>query len=147
MKKIKLFAGTAILGMSLITSHSAFGLQLTATTPSGGWSESEGYYTNSYQNRGIQAAAASSPETHYGERQNKVVDNAGTTGHQAYGYTKWSGKYHYTTARMEKSNGTVLKTSGRVAGWDRTDAYSGWYYTGDISLQNLEARTYWGSEF
>lgn len=68
----------------------------------------------------------------------------GDNEYAAYGETKWQGVYHYTTAQMELSNGTVKTTSGRQYGYNQTSAQSPWYLPKSL-FENTEARTYWGT--
>lgn len=114
---------------------------------SGGWSESRGYYVNNYVDDGASVCAdgtpTATPNSHKGERWDKVVNSGGDTASAAHGETVWFYKYHYTTARMELKNGTVKETSGRVWGDNATEATSPYYLPG--LFENTEARTYWGS--
>ena len=86
-----------------------------------------------------------SPTTdrHTGNLLSKIVNSGGDPAYAAYGETLWYYKYHYTNARMELSNGTVKKESGRQWGQNATKATSPYYMPG--LFENTEARTYWGS--
>lgn len=83
------------------------------------------------------------PDKHTGKRLSKIINKDGFTKYAAFGETLWYYKYHYTTAQMELSNGTVKTTSGRQWGENATKATSP-YYLPD-AFENTEARTYWGS--
>lgn len=116
---------------------------------SGGWSESRGYYINNVEssllqnkNMPITPYASDKSDKHTGERLKQVVDSAGTLEFAAFGETVWYDVYHYTTAQMELSNGTVKTTSGRQWDDNATKATSPWYRPG--LFENTEARTYWG---
>lgn len=141
MKNIKKILMTLGLCSSLIIGGvtTSFASDITTDTEKiqayGGWSESEGYYNN------ILTRSASKPDKHTGKRMS-TVDGGGNVLAQAYGETVWKGYRHYTTARMEKSNGTVLRTSGQQWDYNYTDAASGYIALGIVS--NYEARTYWG---
>lgn len=127
---------------------------------SGGWSESTGYYVNGVSgmtdtytfgtpvvsNLKVKASGTPSktPDKHTGKRLTRIVDNSGGDAeYAAFGETLRYYKYHYTTARMELSNGTVKTTSGRQWGENATKATSPYYLPG--LFDNTEARTYWGS--
>lgn len=137
----------SLLSLSAITTASAY----SNSGISGGWSETGGYYVNgavgidelSESNLAVSAGTpAETPDSHTGQRLT-MIDNAGDSHYAAHGETVWFYKYHYTTARMELSNGTVKTTSGRVWDYNATVAESP-YYTPWI-FDNTEARTYWGS--
>lgn len=141
--------GKVFLMLALALSISAVTTSAFATETgkiSGGWSESRGYYVNNYVDDGISVCAegtpTATPNSHKGERWDKVKDNGGDVYSAAHGETVWYYKNHYTTARMELSNGTVKTTSGRVWGMDETKATSPYYLPG--LFENTEARTYWG---
>ncbi|CUO25440.1 hypothetical protein [Sarcina ventriculi] len=132
MKKI-------ICSMLLLETIASTGIVANATNnvdkASGGWSESQGYYTDNI-------AKGSSPESHTGKRESQVYNSSGDVRARAVGTTVWKNTYHFTRARMEKTNGTVKTDSGRQYGTGGTTATSPWAYPG--VLENLEARTYWG---
>lgn len=88
--------------------------------------------------------ATDKPKKHTGKRLSKQIDNAGTFEYAAYGETTWKDTYHYTTARMELSNGTVKTTSGRQWGTGYIEATSPYYLP--KFFENTEARTYWGKD-
>lgn len=114
--------------------------------PYGGWSESEGYFSSQplqdLDSGSYTLFAATKPDSHEGKRLSRMVNNQGDFEYAARGITIWEGKYHYTTARMENSKGTVLTTSLREWGFDYTIATSP-YYAPQL-YENTEARTYWG---
>lgn len=145
-KRTRLSIAVSALGLSLaiVASGSAASLD---TPPSGGWSESEGYFSNSSDDGFFQiAAVTSSPKSHRGERRVRH-DSDGSTGYAAYGETIWKDKSHYTTAQIRDNRGTIRTNSGRKWGTGYTEAHSGtddrWYYPG--AWENIEARTFWGS--
>ncbi|NQX62200.1 hypothetical protein [Paenibacillus qinlingensis] len=143
-KSIKMILGTSVLSLSLLASAiPGFASTVTEQNASGGWSESGGYYTNSPV--GISAFSSTSPEEHHGERKSRDVNPGGEPVYEyaSYGYTVWQGEYHYTTAQIEKTNGTVKTTSGRQWGTGGTTALSPYYLPG--IFENIEARTYWGN--
>ena len=127
---------------------------------SGGWSESTGYYVNgvsgttdtyTFGTPVVQSLKISTrdnepsptPAKHTGKRLTRIVNSGGDAEYAAFGETLWYYKYHYTTARMELSNGTVKTTSGRQWGENATKATSPYYFPN--LFENTEARTYWGS--
>lgn len=145
--KLKVTITVCALALSIF-SNSAFAANISNV--SGGWSESGGYYINgdfdiSNNSEMILSTGTPSatPNSHTGSRLSRAIDSAGTTEDAAHGETVWFYKYHYTTARMELSNGTVKTTSGRQWGDNATEATSPYYVRG--ILENTEARTYWGS--
>ena len=77
-----------------------------------------------------------------GWSESQVYNSSGDVRARAVGTTVWKNTYHFTRARMEKTNGTVKTDSGRQYGTGGTTATSPWAYPG--VLENLEARTYWG---
>lgn len=83
------------------------------------------------------------PDKHTGKRLSRIINSGGDAEYAAFGETLWYYKYHYTTAQMELSNGTVKTTSGRQWGDNATKATSPYYLPG--LFENTEARTYWGS--
>lgn len=98
---------------------------------SGGWSESGGYYINDDSNISNNTemvlstgTPSATPNSHKGTRLNRLLSSGGDTESAAHGETVWFYKYHYTTARMELSNGTVKTTSGRQWGQNATEATS-----------------------
>lgn len=127
---------------------------------SGGWSDSKGYYiTNAKGTRTMYKSGAKgfttsvnatnaagtptkTPNRHTGKRLIKAINSAGDKAYAAYGETVWYYKWHYTTARMELTNGTVKTTSGRRIMENASHAQSP-YYT-PKTFENTEARTYWG---
>lgn len=145
-KSIKTIIGVALLAVALPVS--AFASSGEKQAISGGWSESKGYYTNYNNNSSISAlvrtTASSVPDSHTGKRLSNNINGSGQPvfEYAAFGATVWKDVYHYTTARMELSNGTVKTTSGRVWGTSGTTATSPWYLPG--MFENPEARTYWG---
>ncbi|MFD3260264.1 hypothetical protein ACE3MQ_16880 [Paenibacillus lentus] len=146
-KSIKMILGTSALSLSLlIGAIPSFASTVAQQKASGGWSESGGYYVNSQSKNGISLFASSKPDSHVGKRLKENINPGGEPvfRYAAKGDTVWSGVYHYTTARMELSNGTVKTTSGRQWDWNGTTATSPWYTPG--IFDNTEARTYWGTE-
>lgn len=136
----------SLLSLCGITTASAY----SNSGISGGWSETGGYYINgtvgidelSESNLAVSAGTPTeTPNSHVGRRLT-ITDNAGDSKYAAHGETVWYYKYHYTTARMELSNGTVKTTSGRVWDYNATVAESPYYMPG--IFENTEARTYWG---
>lgn len=127
-----------LCSMLLLGTIASTGIVANATSnvdkATGGWSESKGYYTN--------ITKGSSPESHTGKRESEVYNSGGDVRMRAFGATVWKNTYHYTRARMEKTNGTVKSDSGRQYGTGGTTATSPWAYPG--IFENLEARTYWG---
>lgn len=112
--------------------------------PHGGWSESEGYFSSHplQELDSYTIFAANTPDSHEGKRLSRIINSAGDMEYAARGITTWEGKYHYTTAQMENSKGTVRTTSGRKWDYDYTLAISPYYAPG--AFENSEARTYWG---
>ncbi|WP_144415256.1 hypothetical protein [Paenibacillus durus] len=147
MKRQKKIIFTCALGLSLLTVAVPSFAAKTAELASGGWSESEGYYNNSSSDgASVQLASSSTPDSHVGERLYRNVGSSASpiNEYAAHGKTTWYYVSHYTTARMELSNGTVKTTSGRVynnSNWI-SEATSPWFQP-DI-FDNPEARTYWG---
>ncbi|WP_156934336.1 hypothetical protein [Paenibacillus zanthoxyli] len=140
-KKFKVLFSLSVLSLSLVAAIPSFAD--STSEASGGWSESRGYYTNQPSSRGFSVLASSTPDSHVGKRlSHKASDHSGEYDYAAFGATIWNGVYHYTTAQMENTSGTVRTTSGRVYGWDNTAAQSPWYRPG--AFENIEARTYWG---
>lgn len=131
-------------------STSAFGA-MQDNKVTGGWSESKGYYVNTERGQEVfqsqlattYGTPSATPDRHVGRRLAHALDTAGTFEYAAEGETIWYDKYHYTTARMELSNGTVKTTSGRVWDDNATKATSPYYLP--KLFDNIEARTYWGS--
>lgn len=143
MKKTKVVVCSTILCSAILAAALPGFAANSNAQVSGGWSESTGYYTNSPSlSNGISALSSSSPDSHFGERQSTSYDGGNTLWYRAHGVTVWDDVYHYTTARMELSNGTVKTTSGRQYDYDDTYATSPWYGPG--LFENTEARTYWG---
>lgn len=144
-KNRKRFATLALVLVISTIATSAFAAGTGKV--SGGWSESRGYYVNNYVDNGISVCATgvptTTPNSHTGKRLQIVVNSGGDGASAAHGETVWYYKYHYTTARMELTNGTVKTTSGRVWDYNATVATSP-YYLADL-FENTEARTYWGS--
>lgn len=157
-KIITLLSIVTLIGS--IPALNAFAADADKGGISGGWSESTGYYVNGVSGtadtytygtpvvQGLKVMTRANqpsptPDKHTGKRLTKIVDNGGTTAYAAFGETLWYYKYHYTTARMELSNGTVKTTSGRQWGMNATKATSPYYFP-DV-FDNTEARTYWGS--
>lgn len=143
----KRFKVTVVASMiSLVVAIPTFASDQQDQQVSGGWSESNGYYVNLPNSIDSYLAGPTAPSSHTGKR---LTWNAGSKAspvweHAAYGETVWYGTYHYTTAQMELSNGTVKTTSGRQWGLDQTSAQSPWYIPVG-AFENTEARTYWGS--
>ncbi|WP_156130547.1 hypothetical protein [Paenibacillus durus] len=149
MKRQKKIIFTCALGLSLLTVAVPSFAAKTAELASGGWSESEGYYNNSSSD-GVSAllASSSTPDSHIGQRLTRNVGSSASPIWEdaAYGKTVWYNVPHYTTARMELSDGTVKTTSGRVynnSSWV-SEATSPYYRIDEWSFENTEARTYWG---
>lgn len=143
MKKV----APMLLAGFLATGGALFGSSAEASenlNPSGGWSESEGYFFNQplQDSNSITLFASVKPQSHVGKRLTRAYNSSGDAEYAAQGITKWAGKYHYTTAQMQNSKGTVRTTSGRRWGYDYTLAISPYYVPG--ALENSEARTYWG---
>ena len=82
---------------------------------------------------------------HTGKAEQKSIN--GTTHKRAHGWTTWTGKYHYTRARLEKGK-TINGDSGHRWGTNGTEAVSP-YRPFKVIGGNLEspgsARTYYGS--
>ena len=120
----------------LMMAAPAFGISANVV---GGWSEEEGYFYS-------QPAMTYSEAKHTGRKDSEVYN--GTTRQRAHGWTTWVGKYHYTRARMEHSGlfcSGVITDSGRVWGWDGTEAISPWvYFDPDNCCACGSARTYYG---
>ncbi|WP_339321780.1 hypothetical protein [Paenibacillus sp. FSL W8-0194] len=132
--------------LSLVVAIPTFASDQQDQQISGGWSESMGYYVNSsdsVKTDSIGVFAGTTPDSHTGKRLTHVMPG-GDNEYAAYGETKWQGVYHYTTAQMELSNGTVKTTSGRQYGYNQTSAQSPWYLPKSL-FENTEARTYWGT--
>ncbi|OMD37994.1 hypothetical protein [Paenibacillus odorifer] len=142
-KSMKLMLSSSLLSIALLAT-AVPGFADSVGKTSGGWSESEGYYTNSSTSElRLSVMASSSPDEHHGERKTRdALDNSGDIESAAYGYTVWKNVLHYTTAQMEDNKGTVRTTSGRQWGTGGTTAQSPWYRPG--IFENSEARTYWG---
>lgn len=107
----------------------------------GGWSEDRGAYTTDQG----EATRASSPGLaeirHTGKAERTTIN--GTTHKRSHGWTTWTGKYHYTTARLERGS-TVIASSGRQWGWNGTEAVTQWVAF-DPDGDWGQARTYYGS--
>jgi len=90
--------------------------------------------------------STASGAVHTGAREEKVI--SGTTNARAHGWTAWSGVYHYTRARMEDIflgiNLGVLTDSGRIWGYNSTEAISSWWAISEATPGS--ARTYCGQE-
>lgn len=138
MRKLK--KGIAVLslvvGVLAINVYPTFAaVDPTVSDAVGGWDEDTGYFINAEayskaMNEDF-LLRASSP-VHKGKRERSDYD--GFTHYRAHGWTTWQGKYHYTRARMEDSDGDVLKDSGRVWGQDNTEAISPYYkYNPDVA--------------
>lgn len=160
--KRKIFAVLASITLIVSTAGvSAFAADTDKNSVSGGWSESTGYYidgvpgTTATYTSGTSVVSSlkvastfanntpsPTPDKHTGKRLRSVT-SAGDPKYAAYGETLWYYKRHYTTARMELSDGTVKTTSDRQWGENATQATSP-YYTPKWN-ENTEARTYWGS--
>lgn len=159
-KKIITMLFTATL-LASAAATSVFATSTEKNSISGGWSESTGYYingetettetytcgtsavTNLKVTSGTKGVPSPTPDKHTGKRLKRVINSGGDTESAAFGETLWYYKYHYTTARMELSNGTVKTTSGRQWDDNATKATSPYYLPG--LFENTEARTYWGS--
>lgn len=142
-KRMKAVLSGSVLSIALLAT-AVPGFADSVSKSSGGWSESEGYYTNAATSASrVSTLAADAPEEHHGERKTRdAADGSGDIESAAYGYTVWSGVYHYTNAQMENSKGTVRTSSGRQWAYNGTSAQSP-YYRPNIG-ENTEARTYWG---
>lgn len=160
--KRKIF--TVLTSIILIVSTagvSTFAANSSGNSLSGGWSESTGYYidgvpgtTDTYITgtsvvSGLKVTStfanntpSPTPDKHTGKRL-RATNSAEDPLYAAYGETLWYYKYHYTTAQMELSDGTVKTTSGRQWGNNATQATSPYY--NPKWYENTEARTYWGS--
>lgn len=145
MKKQNKILFTSLLGFSLLAAAIPAFASTSNNQASGGWSESEGYYVNNTSNsKSVSVMSSTSPDSHVGERRSRVASSGGDKYIWAWGQTYWFQVPHYTTAQIEKSNGTVLKSSGRIA------ENSNWYSTAtsdEVYVElavNYEARTYWG---
>ncbi|MEI5994992.1 hypothetical protein [Candidatus Enterococcus mansonii] len=147
MKKVVLFslmlASVSVLPVCVSASQGDEVKQNIVTDEGeiGGWSEDSGAYNLSSNH-----FRASSPK-HYGERQQRSAGR-NMWDRRAHGWTNWSGKHHYTTARMEKYDAwsrkwVVVTTSGRKWGRNGTEAYSPWARGGEYDPN--KARTYYGS--
>lgn len=162
MKRRIIAVLTAVTLIGSATGVSTFAANTDKSSVSGGWSESTGYYidgaagtTDTYNSGtsavpGLKVTSAfasntpsATPDKHTGKRLTRIINSGGDTESAAFGETVWYYKYHYTTARMELSNGTVKTTSGRQWGENATKATSPYYLPG--LFENTEARTYWGS--
>lgn len=160
-KIIAVLATVTLLGSA--TAVSVFATNVDKGSVSGGWSESTGYYidgvagtTDTYTfgtsvvpklkmtSTFASNTPSPTPDKHTGKRLSRIFDmGGGDREYAAFGETLWYYKYHYTTARMELSNGTVKTTSGRQWGENATKATSPYYVP--RLFENIEARTYWGS--
>ncbi|MGC6585008.1 hypothetical protein ACPV3A_08560 [Paenibacillus sp. Dod16] len=131
--------------LSLVVAIPTFASDQQDQQISGGWSESNGYYVNSSNSINSDSVGVLAPSSHTGKRLQWNVGSSASPvwEYAAYGETIWNGTYHYTTAQMELSNGTVKTTSGRQWGLHQTSAQSPWYLPS--GFENTEARTYWGS--
>lgn len=145
MKKQNKILFTSLLGFSLLAAAIPAFASTGSNQVSGGWSESEGYYVNNTSNsKTVSVMSSTSPDSHVGERKARIESAAGTQYIWAWGQTYWFQVPHYTTAQIEKSNGTVVKSSGRIA------ENAKWYSTAtsdEVRVEafvNYEARTYWG---
>lgn len=137
MKKgITLLTAGIILATSMTFGTSVSANESQSENAFGGWSESEGYYSN------MMLRAVIKPDTHVGKRLSKTVGSQGDQVFASQGVTTWKGTLHYTTAQIQNSGGTVRTNSGRVWRKDYTVATSP-YYTPRL-FENIEARTYWG---
>lgn len=160
--KLKFVITIVILNcLVLIMGASVFARDVNKSEVSGGWSENSGYYIDGVEgttstyipstsvvsrikiNNSANNVPSATPNKHTGKRLDRAINSAGDVESAAHGETVWYYKYHYTTARMELSNGTVKTTSGRQWGNNATQATSP-YYTKKL-FENTEARTYWGS--
>ena len=105
----------------------------------GGWTEEDGVFYS-------QPVATYSEARHSGRKDSEVY--YGTTRERAHGWTTWVGEYHYTRARMEHASilcSGVIADSGRVWGWDGTEAISPWVYFNPSNCCACgSARTYYG---
>lgn len=99
-------------------------------------------FTTSVNATNAAGTPTKTPNRHTGKRLIKAINSAGDKAYAAYGETVWYYKWHYTTARMELTNGTVKTTSGRRIMENASHAESP-YYT-PKTFENTEARTYWG---
>ncbi|HEX6593376.1 MAG TPA: hypothetical protein VF095_02185 [Bacillota bacterium] len=96
----------------------------------GGWTEGEGYWTNTIDTK---YGVFSKPSSHQGWKQKSGKK------YRAVGTTHWKNKRHYTRAQMvSRIFGIVHADSGRVWGTGTTEARSGW-------TKNYTARTFYGS--
>lgn len=116
----------------------------------GGWSEDSGAYVLFEDGQdGISLSGRSLGQPHHGGEMQKSTNSEGTTIKRAHGWTTWTNAYHYTTARMEDTclvhKGTVFSSSGRVWGWNGTEAYSPWVAATRMNeCMPGSARTYYG---
>lgn len=105
-----------------------------------GWSEETGY-VNTEENVMYSSVmyASSKPDSHTAKIDHYSPSQMNTR--KVTGYTKWSGKNHYTRARFDNGGSKVAADSGRKYGYNSTSAASGWY---DTTWTSLVAKTYWG---
>ncbi|TKI46646.1 MULTISPECIES: hypothetical protein [Lysinibacillus] len=158
MKKVILTA----FATTLIVTSGLSGAQANENAQnSGGWSESQGYFINDgftttysanfedlvsppSDNPGFAAAASSTPDSHEGSVLRKTIASGNEDVHAVYGKTVWKNQPHYTTAQWEKTDGTVISTSGRKfwkSSTSTSEATSP--YISLKTFRNEEARTYY----
>ncbi|MCR8845715.1 hypothetical protein NQ117_18700 [Paenibacillus sp. SC116] len=136
-KKSSIFILTVALFLSVITpiTYSAQSDDLKNIT--GGWSERDGYFGG-----GISVTSMSTA-SHTGSVESKEVAT-GVLMSRAVGNTSWDTVYHYTRARFEGYvTGSVTGDSGRVWGWNTTEAKSDWI---DTFLTDYVGKTYYGNQ-
>jgi hypothetical protein len=114
----------------------------------GGWSEVEGSFTvQAEQSQLLPTARAAGTVQHTGKSETKSIN--GTTHKRSHGWTTWSGVYHYTTAQLEHywPHSGVIRTSGRVWGWNGTEAMTSWTAFNHDAPSNGygAAKTYYGN--
>ncbi|GAC41195.1 hypothetical protein [Paenibacillus popilliae] len=151
-KRMKFMLGATVLSAFVMVTAVPGFASSSQQKVSGGWSESEGYYihapngwTHALSSSSTRMKrGANSPSKHEGKRLTREFSHGGDFEYAAYGETTWKDTCHYTTARMEDTEGHMLTTSGRKWGIGFTTAQSPWY-TPKL-FENTEARTYWGNE-
>ncbi len=141
---------TVALGLSILATVIPAVAAANGQGVSGGWSESRGYYINFTSEISSESTmiASSQPDSHIGKRLTRILDSSGDVKeYAAFGATSWENVHHYTTARMELSDGTVKTTSGRQynpkGSWSSSATSP--YYLPKL-FENTEARTYWGKK-
>ena len=147
MKKVKSLLGLmlslCLVGSSIFIVHATPSFVPDTETRGwmGGWDEIEGFFMNEST-----MLRSSTPDSHFGQRQDLVIN--GTTNWRSHGVTDWSGMFHYTTARMVRTQlfgaDIVVECSGRQWGTNRTTATSPWVPF-NPNVSSPSARTFWGN--